>query len=56
LNSFPDYILVSLNFSSATQPALILKTFERYCEYKKTNKGTVLRPTQVSFFFSFFFF
>lgn len=44
LRAFPDYELVSLNFSSATTPELILKTFDRYCEYKRTPKGTVLRP------------
>jgi len=47
LSAFPDYDLVSLNFSSATTPALILKTFDHHCEYKKTPKGVVLRPTQV---------
>lgn len=44
LRSFPDFELVGLNFSSATTPELILKTFDRYCEYKRTPKGVVLRP------------
>lgn len=47
LNSFSDFEVVSLNFSSATSPQLILKTFEHHCEYKRTPKGMVLRPTQV---------
>eukprot|EP01114_Cavostelium_apophysatum_P023031 TRINITY_DN854_c0_g1_i2.p1 TRINITY_DN854_c0_g1~~TRINITY_DN854_c0_g1_i2.p1 ORF type:complete len:4577 (-),score=1545.65 TRINITY_DN854_c0_g1_i2:38-13768(-) len=47
LNSFPDFDVVTLNFSSATTPQLIQKTFEHHCEYKKTQRGTVLRPTQV---------
>ena len=38
---------MSLNFSSATTPDLILKTFEQYCEYVKTPQGLVLRPSQV---------
>ncbi len=45
LRALPDLELVSLNFSSATTPELILKTFEHHCEYKRTPKGTVLRPT-----------
>src|SRR3546814_1437387 len=45
LKSFPDFDFISLNFSSATSPELILKTFQHHCEYKRTPKGTVLRPT-----------
>jgi dynein heavy chain 1 len=47
LKVLPDYELVSLNFSSATTPELIMKTFEHHCEYKKTPKGLILRPTTV---------
>lgn len=48
LRSFPDYEVVSLNFSSATTPELILKTFDHHCEYKRTPQGdTVLRPSQM---------
>lgn len=47
LTSFPDFDVVTLNFSSATSPSLILKTFEHHCEYKRTTKGIVLRPNQV---------
>ena len=38
--------LVQLNFSSGTTPALILKTFEQYCEYERKSKGLVLKPVQ----------
>eukprot|EP01133_Synstelium_polycarpum_P001082 gene1082-1226_t len=45
LRAFPDYEVISLNFSSATTPELILKTFDHHCEYKRTPSGdTVLRP------------
>src|SRR5690606_29120988 len=47
LTNFPDFEMVSLNFSSATTPELLLKTFDHHCEYKKTSKGVVLRPIQV---------
>ena len=47
LKAFPDFDVISLNFSSATSPDLILKTFEHHCEYKKTQKGTILRPREV---------
>ena len=32
LRKLPDMEVVGLNFSSATTPELILKTFEQYCE------------------------
>lgn len=47
LRKLPDLEVVGLNFSSATQPELIVKTFEQYCEYKKTLNGMVLSPTQL---------
>ncbi|KAJ9613346.1 dynein heavy chain [Cladophialophora chaetospira] len=47
LRKLPDMEVVGLNFSSATQPELIIKTFEQYCEYKKTLSGLVLSPTQL---------
>ena len=40
--------MVFVNFSSSTSPELLLKTFDHYCEYKKTPKGTVLRPHQLN--------
>jgi dynein heavy chain 1 len=33
-----------LNFSRATTPELMLKTFDHYCEYRKTPNGVVLSP------------
>ncbi|KAG8185039.1 hypothetical protein JTE90_017062 [Oedothorax gibbosus] len=47
LRSLPDMEVVGLNFSSATTPELLLKTFDHYCEYKKTPNGTVLSPIQL---------
>lgn len=44
LKSLPDFEMIFVNFSSSTTPTLLLKTFNHYCEYKKTPNGTVLRP------------
>lgn len=42
LRGLPDLEVVGLNFSSATTPELMLKTFDHYCEYKRTPNGVVL--------------
>ncbi|OJA07948.1 hypothetical protein AZE42_05923 [Rhizopogon vesiculosus] len=47
LRKLPDMEVVGLNFSSATTPELILKTFEQYCEYRKTPNGVILAPVQI---------
>lgn len=47
LRKLPDMEVVGLNFSSATTPELILKTFEQYCEYRKTPNGIILAPVQM---------
>ncbi len=47
LRKLTDMEVVGLNFSSATTPELILKTFEQYCEYRKTPNGVVLSPQQI---------
>ncbi|RWS14208.1 Dynein heavy chain: cytoplasmic-like protein [Dinothrombium tinctorium] len=47
LRSLPDMEVVGLNFSSATTPELLLKTFDHYCEYRKTPNGIVLAPIQL---------
>ncbi|ORX39193.1 dynein heavy chain, N-terminal region 1-domain-containing protein [Kockovaella imperatae] len=47
LRKLSDLEVVGLNFSSATTPELILKTFEQYCEYRKTPNGVVLSPIQM---------
>jgi dynein heavy chain 1, cytosolic len=47
LRKLPDMEVVGLNFSSATTPDLILKTFEQYCEYRKTPNGVILSPVQI---------
>jgi len=45
LQSMPSLELVSLNFSAATTPDLILKTFEQHCVYTRTPTGTTLQPS-----------
>lgn len=47
LRKLPNMTVVGLNFSSATTPDLLIKTFEQYCEYKKTVNGVQLTPTQI---------
>ena len=47
LRKLPNMEVVGLNFSSATTPDLITKTFEQYCEYRKTLNGVILSPTQI---------
>lgn len=47
LRKLPHMQTVGLNFSSATTPDLLIKTFEQYCEYKKTVNGVQLSPTQI---------
>ena len=47
LRALPDMEVVALNFSSATSPELLLKTFDHYCEYRKTPNGMVLSPVQL---------
>ena len=39
--------VVGLNFSSATTPELLLKTFDHYCEYRRTPNGVVMAPVQL---------
>ncbi|KAL8759989.1 MAG: hypothetical protein Q9199_000365 [Rusavskia elegans] len=47
LRKLPDMEVVGLNFSSATTPELLIKTFDHYCEYRKTVNGVVMSPSQV---------
>ncbi|KAI9851336.1 MAG: hypothetical protein M1838_003977 [Thelocarpon superellum] len=47
LRKLPNMEVVGLNFSSATTPELLIKTFEQYGEYRKTLNGVVLAPTQI---------
>ena len=47
LRALPDMEVVGLNFSSAASPELLLKTFDHYCEYRKTPNGMVLSPVQL---------
>lgn len=47
LRKLPNMEVVGLNFSSATTPDLLIKTFEQYCEYRKTLNGVVMSPSQI---------
>ena len=47
LRKLPNMEVVGLNFSSATTPDLIIKTFDQYCEYRKTLNGVIMSPTQL---------
>jgi dynein heavy chain 1 len=44
LKGLPNFDMIFVNFSSSTTPPLILKHFEHYCEYVKSNSGVVLKP------------
>ncbi|XP_076442165.1 cytoplasmic dynein 1 heavy chain 1-like isoform X5 [Babylonia areolata] len=48
LRALPDMEVVGLNFSSATTPELLLKTFDHYCEFRRTPNGIVLSPVQLN--------
>ncbi|XP_070577189.1 cytoplasmic dynein 1 heavy chain 1-like [Ptychodera flava] len=48
LRALPDMEVVGLNFSSATTPELMLKTFDHYCEYRRTPNGVVISPIQLN--------
>ena len=39
--------VVCLNFSSATTSELLLKTFDHYCEYKRTPNRVIMAPAQL---------
>lgn len=47
LRKLPDMEVVGLNFSSATTPDLLLRSFEQHCEYRKTLSGITLSPQQL---------
>ena len=47
LRKLPSMEVVGLNFSSATTPDLLIKTFDQYCEYRKTLNGVVMSPRQI---------
>ena len=44
LKNLNDFEMIFVNFSSSTDPTLILKQFEHYCEYAKVSTGFILRP------------
>jgi len=47
LRALPDFEVIGLNFSSATSPELVLKTFDHYCEYRRTPNGVIMSPIQL---------
>jgi dynein heavy chain 1 len=49
LESMPELILASLNFSSTTTPDINLKTFSQYCEIVDSPDGLVLQPNKSSY-------
>ena len=44
LRALPDFELVTLNFSSSTDPDLLMKTLSHYCKRTRTSKGLVMSP------------
>lgn len=48
LRALPEFVVVGLNFSSATSPELIMDTFNQHCEYQTTPSGIVLHPKQLN--------
>lgn len=48
LRSLPQYTLQELNFSSATQPSLVLKALNHHCEYLESSSELLLRPKHPS--------
>ncbi|KAL8837946.1 MAG: hypothetical protein Q9170_002318 [Blastenia crenularia] len=54
LRKLPDMEVVGLNFSSATTPELLIKTFDQYCEYRKTLSGVIISPSQIGRWLVFF--
>ena len=54
LRKLPNMEVVGLNFSSATTPDLLIKSFDQYCEYRKTLNGVVMSPAQIGKWLVFF--
>jgi dynein heavy chain 1 len=46
LKSTQGAVLASLNFSSRTTPAIILKVFDQYCKYVRRGKDIILEPAE----------
>ena len=44
LKKLTDMEMIFINFSSSTTPEYVLKTFDQYCEIRKTNNGFVMQP------------
>ena len=48
LKSLSNYEMIFVNFSATTNPAMIIKQFDHYCELAKSRGGLVLRPKQLN--------
>lgn len=48
LRSLPQLDVINVNFSSSTSPELLMRTFDHYCEYRRTPNGVVLAPIQIA--------
>eukprot|EP00466_Bigelowiella_natans_P012270 jgi/Bigna1/52380/estExt_Genewise1Plus.C_70193 len=46
LRALPNFELVTLNFSSSTDPALLRKTLNHHCQVQRTSRGHVMSPIQ----------
>lgn len=44
LKKLTDMEMIFINFSSSTTTELITKTFDHYCDIKKTNSGLLMMP------------
>jgi len=44
LKKLTDMEMIFINFSSSTTTELITKTFDHYCDIKKTNNGLLMTP------------
>lgn len=49
IESLPEYLLAALNFSSASTPDLILKTFAQYCEVVDSPDGLIMQPSRQAY-------
>ena len=49
IETMPELIPANLNFSSGTDPELILKTFNQYCEVMDSPDGLVMQPNRQAY-------
>lgn len=49
IDTRPEFVLATLNFSSGTSPDIILKVFAQYCEVVESPDGLIMQPTRQSY-------